>query len=191
MMAEDEKSREHFSTGHRSFLRQAVYSLYVANRVSEAAKWFKYLGEKYPDKPVIDNDPNSFPRTLTLEEYAVSNLQIDINETSRDRVKAAIEGFLVQSYTSLILGDDNRAAGFRLLANKVWTSYRGKIPNDRWAAIGLPPVAETSRVIRDNLLSPEGGLAPEERAILRSALGIFGEPTPAPTNSANPALPNP
>ena len=34
--------------GHRNFLRDAVKYLYQNNRMAEAAKWFKYLGEKYP-----------------------------------------------------------------------------------------------------------------------------------------------
>lgn len=188
-MQEDPAERNKMEAGHRSFLRQAVYSLYVNNRIAEAAKWFKYLGEKYPDKPVIDGDPNSFPRNLTLEEYAVSNLQIDINETSRDRVKTAIEGFLVQSFSSMILGQNDRAVGFRLLANKVWEAYRKKIPQDRWAAIGLPPVSETSKTILDQMLDPENGVNPEARAILRTELGMPPETAPASTNSMNSVAP--
>ena len=78
MMQEDEKNRDHIATAHRNFLRNAVYFLYEDNRVAEAAKWFRYLGEKYPDKPIIDGDPNSFPRNLTLDEYAVARVQADI-----------------------------------------------------------------------------------------------------------------
>ena len=62
MMREDEKNRDHIAIAHRNFLRNAIYFLYEENRVAEAAKWFRYLGEKYPDKPIIDGDPNSFPR---------------------------------------------------------------------------------------------------------------------------------
>ncbi|MGN6555825.1 MAG: hypothetical protein ACTHLW_19125 [Verrucomicrobiota bacterium] len=185
-MEEDEGSRANISNGHRSFLRQAVYSLYVNNRISDAAKWFKYLGEKYPDKPVIDGKPNSLPRNLTLEEYALSNLQIDINETSRDRVKTAIEGFLIQSYTSLILGDSDRAAGFRLLANKVWEKYRSAISEDRWPAIGLPTVKETSETILNDMLNPDNGVSPEARARLRTELNLPAEST-ASTNAVNSA----
>jgi hypothetical protein len=186
-MGEDEKNRDHMSNGHRSFLRQAVYSLYVNNRIADAAKLFKYLGEKYPNKPIIDNDTNSFPRNVTLEQYAVSNLQIDINETSRDRVKTAIEGFLVQSYSSMIMGDADRAAGFRLLANQVWRVYREKIPNDRWPAIGLPTVEETSKTILNQMLDPEGSLPPDARAVLRTELGLPAETAPgASTNLIGP-----
>jgi len=37
--------------------------------MTEAAQWFKYLGDKYPDKPVIDGQPDSLPKNLTLDEY--------------------------------------------------------------------------------------------------------------------------
>jgi hypothetical protein len=183
---EDEKDRDHMSNGHRSFLRQAVYSLYVNNRIPEAAKLFKYLGEKYPNKMIIDGDTNSFPRNVTLEQYALSTVQVDINETSRDRVKTAIEGFLVQSYSSLIMGEDDRATGFRLLANKVWEAYRKQMPADRWSAIGLPSVDEISETILRQMLDPETGVPPEARAVLRTQLELPPEAAPAAsTNSVN------
>jgi hypothetical protein len=189
MMVDDPKMADSFAKGHRSFLRQAVYSLYVNNRNAEAARWFKYLGEKYPNLPVVDGDPNSYPRNLTLEEYAVSNIQIDISETSRDRVKTAIQGFIMQMFSNMIIGDQDRAANFRLLANAVWKRYREKIPNDRWPALEIPPVDSVAKVIRDQLLDPEQGLAPEGRAILRTQLNMPAETAPASTNAVNSASP--
>ena len=53
--------------------------------MAEAAKWFRYLGEKFPDKTLLDSDPNSFPRNLTLDEYAVGRVQEDIGDTSQER----------------------------------------------------------------------------------------------------------
>ncbi len=53
--------KEGILRAHRNFLRDAVYFLYEANRVAEANKWFKYLGEKYPDKPIIESDPVRSP----------------------------------------------------------------------------------------------------------------------------------
>lgn len=176
------EDRDTISNGHRSFLRQAVYTLYVHNQMAEAARWFRYLGEKYPDKPVIDGEPDSLPRTLTLVEYAMSNLEVDINETSRDRVRAAIEGFLVSSYLALIEGDYDRSTGLQLLAQEVLTTYNRKIPDQRRAAIGLPPLSETRQIVIERLMHPEEGLVPEARAILRTELRLPAE-TPAPTNA--------
>ncbi|HYG25043.1 MAG TPA: hypothetical protein VEH04_19925 [Verrucomicrobiae bacterium] len=175
-MAEDPANRDNIENGHRSFLRQAVYTLYVNNRMQAAAGWFKYLREQYPNKPVIDGQPNSLPANLTLEEYALSNLQIDINETSRDRVKAALEGFIGNSFLALIEGNHDRAAGLQLLAQQVWANYRKKIPQDRWAAIGLPTIAETRQTVLAEFMDENTGLTPEARAILSTELNL---PAPA------------
>ncbi len=73
----------------RNFLRDAIYFLYENNRMTEANQWFKYLGEKFPGQPIIENQPNSLPKNLTLDEYAVAVVQIDIGETSQERVTSA------------------------------------------------------------------------------------------------------
>src|SRR4051812_12117585 len=127
----DPNQRDGILKAHRNFLRQAIYSLYVYNRISDAAKWFTYLGEKYPDKPILDGNPNSFPRTLTLEQYAIACVQEDINDMSPDRVRTIIEGLLRNSCVSLIMGEDDRAMGLQLLARKAWAAYQSKIPAER------------------------------------------------------------
>jgi hypothetical protein len=187
-MKEDEKNRDNIEKAHRNLLRQAVYFLYVNNRVAEAAKWFKYLGEKYPNKPILDSDPNSLPRTLTLDQYAVAFVQEDVRETSRDRVKSSIEGLLEYSFKSLVLDQDDRAAGLRLLANRIRESYMSQIPKDRVQAIGLPTIEETSEIVVNRLLDPQTGYPPEARAVLRTKLRLPAEHAPAtnaPSATAN------
>ena len=103
LMGEDPKYTDNVATAHRNFLRNAVYFLYEDNRLAEAAKWLHYLGERYPDKPIIDRDPDSFPRNVTLDQYAVARVQEDIGETSEERTTAAVEGLLVQAYRALAL----------------------------------------------------------------------------------------
>jgi hypothetical protein len=189
-MAEDPAEAGKMVNGHRSFLRQAVYSLYVNNRISEAARWFKYLGEKYPDKPILDLDPNSLPATLTLDQYAVACVQADINEIAPDRVKTAIEGLLFNAYQSLVLDQDDRAAGFKLLAQKVWETYQSKLPQSRLAAIGLPPFQSLAKKALDRLLDPATGMPPEPRAVLRTKLSLPAESAaPAISTNAAPASP--
>ncbi len=185
-LGEDEKYRNNIQTGQRNFLRQAIYSLYVNNRIPEAARWFKYLGEKFPDKIIIDGDTNSFPRHVTLDQYAVACVETDINETSRDRVKTALEGLLRNSYISLVLDQDDRAAGLQLLARKIWDTYRSKIPNERWDAIGLPTLKEIGQTVLDQMLDPERGLPPEARAVLRTKLALPAEQAPPPAPAAAP-----
>lgn len=157
---------------HRNFLRQAVYSLYVDNRIPEAARWFKYLGERYPDKTIIDGDFKSYPRNLTLDQYAVACVQEDINDMSPDRVRTILEGLLRSSYFSLIFDQDDHAAGLQNLARQAWRSYQNKIPVARTNVLFLAPISEIARDVRARLLNPTNGLPPEAQAILRTKLAI-------------------
>jgi len=167
--------REHILNAHRNFLRDAVYFLYENNRMSEAEFWFKYLGQKYPKKNLIDGKLDSLPGTVTLDEYAVSCIQTDISETSKDRVQAAIEGMLQRRYVDLAIGEDAHAAGYLGLAKQIWAAYDKRIPQERKEAIGLPPLPQMDRIILNRMLDPQRGLVPEARAILRTKLGLPAE----------------
>ena len=181
MMKEaDEKYHANIATGHRHFLRDAVYFLYVNGRTADAAKWYKYLAEKYPNQPILDYNTNSLPATLALDEYAFARVQGDVIETAHDRIENAIEGLLFNSYQSLIQDEDDRAANFKLLAQKVWTTYQSKIFKERRSAVGLRPLPEIDREILDRMLNPQEGLLPEIRAVLRTKLGLPAETTNAP-----------
>jgi len=156
------------------------------NRVPDAAQWFKYLAAQYPDKTILDNDTNTFPRNLTLDKYAVGRVQGDVTDSGgHDRVKGVIEGLLVNSYRSMVLGEDSPAAGFKLLARQVWLSYQSGIPQERMAAIGLPPFEEMDLEVRRRMLDPQTGEPAEVRALLRAKLGEPPEPStpPAGTNA--------
>jgi len=183
----DPAQRDGILNAHRNFLRQAVYSLYVYNRMKDAAYWFKYLGEKYPDKTIIDGDFNSYPRNLTLDQYAIAFVQEDINETSKDRVQTILEGLLTTSYLSLVLDQDDRAEGLRTLAQKAWQKYMNTIPPERVNAIGIS-FKDTDITVRARLLNPTNGLPPEAAAILRTKLNISNDkispnaPSELPTN---------
>jgi hypothetical protein len=192
---EEPNMRDHILSAHRNFLRDAVYFLYENNRMSDAEYWFKYLCQKYPNRNLIDGRPDSICGTVTLDEYAVACIQTDISETSRDRVKASIEGMLTRRYLSLVTGEDAHAAGYLGLARQIWLAYDKRIPQERKEAIGLPPLEDTDRVILRKMLDPERGLPPEARAILRTKLALPAEekepekPQAAPsTNSPPPKI---
>ena len=177
---------------HRNFLRDAVYFLYVHNRLADAAQWYKYLSSQYPDKMLLDGQTNSLPANLTLDQYAVARVQDDVgNSGGHDRTKAVIEGLLVNSYRAMVLAEDSAAAGYKLLARQVWLSYQSDIPKDRLSAIGLPPFEEIDQEVRRRMLDPQQGEPPEVRALLRAKLGEPPEPTPPPaaTNAPPEATP--
>ncbi len=59
--AEDLEYSDHIGNAYRNFLKDAVYFLYENDRVADAAKWYKVLGEKYPDKTHSGQRPEFIP----------------------------------------------------------------------------------------------------------------------------------
>ncbi|HVU26968.1 MAG TPA: hypothetical protein VHG71_04440 [Verrucomicrobiae bacterium] len=177
MMQEDSKNRDNIATFHKNFLKDAVYFLYENNRIAEAAKWYRYLGQKYPDKPLLVNNPNSLPSKLTLDEYAIAVVQEDVGETSQERVTSAIQGLLSRSYYELVIGQDDRAAGFKLLAQKVYQNYEKNINKgvSNQKRIGLAPFKDINQNVLDHMLDPQGGMPYAARAVLRTQLHLLPE----------------
>jgi hypothetical protein len=183
---EDEKNRDHIERAHRNMLRDAVYFLYENNRIEDASKWFKYLGKKFPDKTILDKDTNSFPANITLDQYAVGRVIEDVSETSRDRVKAAVEGMLNNSYACLATDQEERALGYKLLARQVLKAYMSKLPKEAEPRVFLPPLEDIDREILSRILDTENGAPFTMRAILRSRLGMPAESiAPAPATATN------
>jgi len=187
VMADDAEMREHVASAHRNFLRDAVYFLYEDNRVAEAAKWFKYLGDKYPNKPIIDGQPDSLPKNLTLDEYAVAVVQIDIGETSQERVTAAVQGLLTRAYFSLATGQEDRYENLKRLTVKVYERYTQKTAGSRGdVRIPLPPFDTLNNDVLRRLLDTRNGLPYAARAELITRLGLPSallEPVSSATNA--------
>ena len=174
----DPNQKNGILNAHRNFLRQAVYSLYVYNHMADAAKWYKYLGEKYPDKTIIDEDFNSYPRNLTLDQYAVTCVQEDINDTSKDRVQTILEGLLATSYMSFAIDQDEQGEGLRILAQKAWQIFMSKVPPEGISRMGLPPFRDIDVTVRTRVLNPTNGLPPEAAAVIRTKFNIPTDKTP-------------
>jgi len=183
MAKEEPNMRDNILRAHRNFLRDAIYFLYSHNQLIKAAQWYKYMGEKYPDVAILDGRPDSFARTLTLDQYAVARLQEDVGETSRDRIKNVVESLLVNSYLSLAIDEDDAAAGYQLLARQVWNTYQSKLIPERYEALTLPPLAEIDRDMQMRVLDTSEGLPWEARSVIRSKRGLPAESTNAPPES--------
>jgi len=78
---EDKKNHDHILKAHKNFLKDAVYFLYINNRVADATKWYAELARKYPNSNLLDFQPTSYPTNLTMVEYAVNRVQEDVSET--------------------------------------------------------------------------------------------------------------
>jgi hypothetical protein len=183
MMEQDEQMRDHIKTGHRNFLRDAVYFLYTHNRLSEAQQWYNYLAKQYPDKPLLDFNPDSLPSKLTLDEYAIARVTGDVGETSHTKTMANLEGIIFQAYFALALGEDDRYTGLDRLAQAIWQTYMSKLTlPSQIERVKLSPLAEIKAQVRDRILEPENGLDPVLQDQLRTRLGLPKGPPPTAAN---------
>jgi hypothetical protein len=162
---------------HRNFLRDAIYFLYENYRMADAAKWFKILGEKYPDKPILDEDPTSFPKNLTLDEYAVRRIQAELGDTSEERTTAVVQGLLRNAYAELALGSNDRYQGFINLVRKIYKHYNDKTATGgvNSTRVPLPNYDDLNRSVLKDLLDPQNGMPFAARAVLRTQLGMSAE----------------
>jgi hypothetical protein len=187
----DPALKQNIDSAHRNFLNEAVYFLYEDNRIPEAAKWYRYLGQKYPDKPLFMMLTNSLPANMTLDEYAVAAVQADVADSSQDRIMAVIQGLLGRAYYELAIGQDDRYTGFKLLAKKIYTQYETKVASFQGQQrVGLPPFAEIEKTVLNIILDPKQGMPFAARAVIRTQLRMPPETvstnaTPTTTTSTN------
>jgi hypothetical protein len=186
MAEEDAEFRDHIKTGHRNYLKDAVYFLYVHNRMAEAQAWFDYMLEEYPDVLLDDarrEDMASVPiRGMTLDEFAVARVTEVAGETSNERTRAVIEGILVTGFYNFAIGQDDRGTGMTLLAERVWLNFQEKTEQQQ-ERVGLPPMAQMKQ---EALRQFESTYSPALVARLRSKLGL-----PAATNAPPAAVVEP
>lgn len=191
-MEEDPANRENIRIAHRNFLRDAIYFLYTAGRETEAQRWYNYLAEHYPDKPLLEGQPETLPRNFTVDQYAVARVTEDVGETDPIRIRAHLMGMLAHAYARLILDQEDEALAYQRLARRVYDAYSEKIKGAEMR-IGLPPFSEIAAEVLRRLLDPqESPFAPEERAVLRTKLNLPAEaPAPAPATNAPAPVPPP
>lgn len=164
--------------------------------MADARKWYNYLSKRYPDKSLLDNQPNSYPRKLSLDQFAVGRVQQDVGDTSEDATTAAVEGLLIHAYEDLAIGQDDRYTGERLLARKVYDNYTAKgtqYTKGPDLRTPLPPFKTINKAVLANLLDAQRGLPYGARAVIISQLGITNvvapDALPAPTNAPAVAAP--
>lgn len=179
MMEEDLTQKEHMKTGHKNFLFNAVYFLFVANRQKEAVYWYNYLAKLYP-QAVLDKNGKKMP----LDEFAIAQVMGEVTETDVNKTTGLIMGYLRYSYDALAQDDDDLSANYERMAQAIWNRFQKEIEGaqDR---VGLKEMKELKRVVREEMLDSEHGMPPELVARLRTKLGISA-PTNAPPVEASP-----
>lgn len=187
-MLDEPNMRNNIETAHRNLLGNAAYFLYANDRIPEALKWYRYLGEKYPDKPLLNNKLDSTPSKISLEEFCLGRIVEDVSETSRDRVTAVLLGHARTGYRMLALGDRKKFEGLRQLSRMLYKTYMKNIGDGaNVQRIGLAPVEKIEEEVLREFLDPEKSPWPfEMRAALRSAIGLPPEEpsAPKPENAA-------
>lgn len=185
-MVDEPGMRNNIETAHRNLIGNAAYFLYANDRIPEALKWYRVLGEKYPNKALLNNQPGSTPSKISLEEFALGRIVEDVSETSRDRVTAVLVGHARTGYRMLVLGDRKKFEGLRQLSRMLHDTYTKKIRGGaNIQRIGLAPIEKIEEEVLRELLDTERSPWPfEMRAALRSALGMPVEKQLAPAAEA-------
>ncbi|MCI0540714.1 MAG: hypothetical protein L0Z50_36410 [Verrucomicrobiales bacterium] len=188
MIEQEPNVKENLQNGHKNFLKTAVYFLYTHNRLKSADEWFKYLQQLYPlalltpeQLAIKQSNPEATFPPMSLDEYAVERVAEEVGDGGVDRTKAILEGYIHNALMSLAIGDDERAAGFERYAQLIWQNYmsRMSLPAAQ-KRVGLPPMADLRKEVRDQLLDRLDEENVEVANQLRSALGL-----PAPSANAS------
>ena len=155
---------EHMSTGHKNFLRNAVYYLYIYNRKEEASKWYKYMIDLYPTSIPVPG--------LSLDEYCVSRVQEDAGETDHNQTKAVIIAYLKQAFRLAAIGEDDQFVGHKALAIQLRNRFQREIGKST-ERVGLPPFNELEKQALDDLFRPNSqDISPGLRDQLRIVLDL-------------------
>lgn len=180
--AEPEQA-EHIARAHRNFIKDAVYFLYANNKTREAEYWFRRVQELYGFGPQVGLT------NRTMEEYALTRVQEDINETSRDRQTAILQGMVSQAFYNYAVGEDDHAQGLERMAERIHANYAARTDHKSSVKrVELPPLSELKRNVLLEMLRPDPEVSAEFQAALRSRLGLpsdFG----VPATNAVPAVP--
>ena len=185
MIVADPTNADHFRMAHRNFLKDAVYFLYTANREKEAAYWYKYMDTHFPGDPGV-------PRDKSLEEFCIARVSEDVNETSKDRVQAIIQGMLASGFMKLAAGEEDDGTASVRFAEKAYENYNYRIRGTKSMQdrMGLVPLNDLKREVLLELCAPSPRINPAFQDVLRSRLNLpanFGIPTTNAPLAAPPA----
>lgn len=179
MMDAEPEMRSNIATGHRNFLRWAVYYLYVYGQRSQADIWWRKLQEAYPE---------IVPPNQTLQEYALDRAQETVGETSHDDAKAVLVGLIREAYWNIAIGEDIQAQNYLNFAERFRERFQEAVGERAVDRVGLPEMAEVKEAVLIQMLDPEEGLPPVLAAQLRTNLELPADAFSGSTNA--PAAPN-
>ena len=147
--------QETYRTAHANFLKSAIATCYLFNRVSEARELYADLRRRYPD------DKES---AGSFEQFVLEAVATDMPSLSTAEATALVEGLASQSYLWRALGDDEHAAGLLGLSRLAWQRFmaarQGEEHRER---TGLPPFEEIRARALDRVRASVTGEAARAR----------------------------
>ena len=178
----DESQKKTAQGAQKNFLKDAVVLLYEFNHNREAVYWFNYLKQNFT------NALTGAQANMSVGDYALSEIEADINDTDQNKATMLVLGMLSQEYLQLIAGDDDAAQRRNLMAHAIWQHYQSRLPPGPKAnaeRIQLLPFEVLAGMEYDDMLRR---VSPESAAILRAKIGVPTPANPPATNTPPPAV---
>ena len=166
--ADEPRMKANLRSGHKNFLKTAVYLLFEDDQVTKAAYWFNVLKTTYPN-PFVGKQA-----TMSMEDYAIGRIIEDYQGMDMNKVAAAILSMFHREFVSLVRDQDDKAVNYRNLAREIWNRYTERLSdNSQKAGPPLQPLADLRQEALDDELSPSNQrMSMSSKAILRTKLGL-------------------
>ena len=164
MISTARDSADNVQNAHANFLKQAITDYYTHNREADAARWHKYLGDKYPGRYT---KPDQKVNDFVLERYK------ELMDLGKDKIQSAIEGMFVRHFYELAIGEDDRAQGYTRLIQAIAKEYTKRVERSERDRVDLPPLPKLRELVLNRVINaPAGeGWNPQLRLQLLTALG--------------------
>ena len=165
MQIGDPANLDNIKNAHANFLKQAITDLYTHNREADAARWHKYLADKYPNRYT---KPGQNVTEFVMERYK------ELMDLGKDKVQSAIEGMFARHFYETAIGEDDRAQGYLNLIRQIHREYAKRVERSERDRVDLPQLPKLRELVLNRLINapPGEGWNPQLRLQLLTALGL-------------------
>ncbi len=120
--------------GYENFLVDAVVILYTFGRTEKAGEYLKKGRDRFGKR-----------FGAPLDQFVLKELTEDVAMASYPQAQAAVQAYILQTCTALVVGDVERAAMLERIAAGIWKKYMDDIGESTVDRRGLPPFAQMKR----------------------------------------------
>ena len=147
------------SKAYRSFLRDVPYQFFIVNRVREGEQWLRYLRQKFPE---------AVETNTTLAEYAIARATENVEGQSQVKIEGLLKGFVIRAYDSAIEHNADDYQAYMDRASELRAAYMKRTGQNQRTE--LTRLDELKDIVLKEMLSPNGGLSPEEILRLKTEI---------------------